>query len=112
MKKKTWKHRQLENGGHLLITAETTRPDGEKDPMLELQLSMATCSINHEYARIEFDDTADRERREQLLDYMDQCRSKYVAARTKLATMSPTTVDQFEQELANQKKITLRQYDA
>ncbi|MBI2344387.1 MAG: hypothetical protein HYV02_08665 [Deltaproteobacteria bacterium] len=99
--------RELDNGGRLMISTETTFSQRKKDPILELQLSMAASSINHEYARIEYDETPDRERREQLLDYMEECRSKYVDAREQLQMMSPSTVDRFEAELIQQKKMTL-----
>lgn len=106
------KQRSLDNGGQIVVSADTVTSEKANDPILELQLSMATSSINHEYARIEYDETTDAERRETLLDYMDQCRAKYTDARTKLTTMSPSIVDQFEAELVQQKKMTLSQYHA
>ncbi len=106
------KQRSLDNGGKIVVSAKTLAADKVHDPILDLQLSMATSSINHEYARIEYDETADTERREALLDYMEECRSKYVEARTKLTTMSPSIVEQFENELVQQKKMTLTQFNA
>jgi hypothetical protein len=90
--KKKLEIRKLDNGGRLMISVQS--PTGETgakkktDPLLEL------------------------ERREELLRYMDDCRSKYVQARDRLATMAPGTVDQFEKELALQKQTTLHRYDA
>lgn len=111
-RKTVTKKRSLDNGGQILVSAETLAPEKVNDPILELQLSMATSSINHEYARIEYDETTDAERRESLLDYMEECRSKYTEARSKLSTVSPSIVDQFEAELVQQKKMTLSQYHA
>lgn len=88
------------------------KPSGKKDPLLELQLAMATSSINHEYARMEFDETNDHERREELLHYMDDCREKYLDAREQLSTMSPQTLERFEKDLVFQKQTTLSQYHA
>ncbi len=111
IRKTITKERSLDNGGQIVVSADT-HAEKINDPILELQLSMATSSINHEYARIEFDETADSERREALLDYMDECRTKYVEARDKLSTMSPSIVDQFEMELVQQKKMTLSHFNA
>lgn len=84
----------------------------KKNPVLELQLSMATNSINHEYARMEYDDTRDYERREELFHYMDNCREKYLEARAQLASLSPSTLGKFEADLVFQKETTLKQYRA
>ncbi|MBI4367656.1 MAG: hypothetical protein HY543_12650 [Deltaproteobacteria bacterium] len=91
---------------------KTAHGVSKKDPLLELQLTMATSSINHEYARIEYDETPDRERREELLHYMDGCREKYLEAREQLSLMSPQTVERFEKDLFYQKQTTLSQYHA
>lgn len=103
-------------GGEVMISLETGKTVSGKtaknDPVLELQLAMATSSINHEYARMEYDDTEDRERREDLLHYMDDCRQKYMSARDQLVTMSPHTLERFERDLAYQKQTTLSQYHA
>ncbi len=57
---------------------------------MELQLKMAACSINHEYARMEFDEVDDLGAREELLDYMHDCRNEYLQARTALLLMTHT----------------------
>lgn len=82
------------------------------DPVLELQLTMATTSINHEYARMEYDAILDQTRREELLNYMDDCREEYLNARTELVKVSPMCIDQFEADLSYQKRSTLQQYHA
>lgn len=103
---------ELDKGGHLMVSTSKELPSRSKrpDPILELQLAMATSSINHEYALIEIEQTVDRDRLEELEHYLDQCREKYTEARTRLTLLSPTTVEQFERDLAYQKKTTLRQY--
>lgn len=107
-------HRRLENGGHLVLATGSSaeRSSEERDPILQVQLAMATSSINHEYARMEYDESGDTERREELLLYMGDCRQKYEEAREQLTQMSPTTVEQFERDLAYQKRTTLHQYHA
>lgn len=116
MLKKEIKGHELDHGGHLLVHSEypETPPRAKKrnDPILELQLAMATSSINHEYARMEFEETADRERQEELTHYMEECWQKYHQAREQLSQMSPLSVDQFERDLAYQKRTTLQHYSA
>ncbi|MFA5812837.1 MAG: hypothetical protein WC956_10980 [bacterium] len=80
--------------------------------LLELQLRMATCSINHEYARKEFDDAGDREKREDLLEYMHDCRCEYFQARAALAAYDPYALAEFEADLMHQKQVTLTAYNA
>lgn len=84
----------------------------KKDRLLELQLTMATTSINHEYAGMEFDETDDLERKEELLEYMAECRNKYLEAREELACYNPLKLEAFERDLAFQKKSTLVHYHA
>ena len=90
----------------------TASGEDADNPILQLQLAMATSSINHEYARIEYDESPDLEKREELLDFMNECRSKYFDAREKLLTYNPDAVSQFEKDLLLQKKNTLNRYDA
>ncbi|MBI2346672.1 MAG: hypothetical protein HYV03_07330 [Deltaproteobacteria bacterium] len=101
----------------VVISLESGEPIGNKpattkDPLLELQLAMATSSINHAYARIEYDESGDQERREELLHYMDNCREKYLNARDQLSQLSPQTLERFERDLTFQKQTTLSQYHA
>lgn len=91
--------------------ATATGADSD-NPVLQLQLTMATTSINHEYARMEYDESPDLEKREELLDFMNDCRNKYFDAREKLMTYNPDAVGQFEKDLLLQKKKTLNRYDA
>ena len=88
------------------------KSEGERKALLELQLMMATCSINHEYARMEFDDTLDTERKEQLLEYMNECRAQYFEAREDLASYDPYALVDFEQDLMQQKRLMLAHYNA
>ena len=84
----------------------------DRKALLELQLLMATSSINHEYARLEFEDTADQERRDELLDFMNECRTKYFEARKDLESYDPYAVMEFEQDLIHQKQVTMGHYSA
>ena len=110
-------NRQGEQKQEIVVELDSGTPIGggkssKKDPLLDLQLQMATSSINHEYARLEYDETPDRERREELLSYMDDCRMKYLNARDQLVEMSPQTLERFEKDLFFQKQTTLSQYNA
>lgn len=80
--------------------------------IMELQLEMATSSINHEYARMEYDGTSDTQRRDDLLGYMQDCRLKYFEARESLERFDPMAVADFERELLRQKMETMTQYNA
>lgn len=90
----------------------TATGEDADNPVLQLQLTMATSSINHEYARMEYDESPDLETREELLDFMNDCRSKYFDAREKLLHYNPESVAQFEKDLLLQKKKTLNRFDA
>ena len=85
---------------------------GDENPILQLQLTMATQSINHEYARMEYADTLDSERQEELLSYMSACREKYFEARESLHTYDPSALQDFEKDLLEQKMRTLNRYNA
>jgi hypothetical protein len=95
-------HRQPE-----MVTAKTG-----KDALLELQMAMATSSINHEYARIEYEDSMDAERKDELAQFMEDCHKKYSEAREKLARQNPLVLETFEKDLAHQKQSTITHYNA
>jgi hypothetical protein len=80
--------------------------------MLELQLLMATSSINHEYARMEFEEAESTERKEELLEYMHDCRTQYFRAREDLERFNPYALKEFEEDLIRQKSSMLSQYNA
>ncbi|MBI4124501.1 MAG: hypothetical protein HY466_01040 [Deltaproteobacteria bacterium] len=96
----------------LAVTAVENAGEGDDNPVLKLQLTMATNSINHEYARMEFDDTLDADRKEELLEYMTACRQKYFEARESLVTYDPHAVSEFEADLLQQKFKTLNRFNA
>lgn len=96
-----------------LATAAVENARGGNDnAVLQLQLTMATSSINHEYARMEFEDTVDGDRKEELLDYMAACRDKYFEARESLVVYDPHAVQEFEADLFRQKLETLNRFNA
>jgi hypothetical protein len=88
------------------------KSEEDRRALLEIQLMMATSSINHEYARMEFDDTDDTERREELLEFMSECRTQYFEAREDLASYDPYALIEFEQDLMHQKQVMLAHYNA
>lgn len=75
--------------------------------LLELQLKMATSSINHEYARLELEENSFLPRHEELLEYMEDCRSEYLDAREKLMRFDPDAAEEFERDLQLQKQQSL-----
>lgn len=85
---------------------------GSKEHILNLQLVMATTSVNHEYARVEYDETSDVERKEELMFYMAECRDKYDEAREELSCVNPLVLESFESDLATQKRTTMVHYHA
>ena len=87
-------------------------PNAQQKAIVALQLTMATSSINHEYASIEFGGTPDRQRQEELLGYMHDCRTKYLEAREVLERFDPSAVANFEQDLMKQKLETMTEYNA
>lgn len=94
------------------MLARAGMDDQAKQYLLELQLKMAASSINHEYARVQFDDENDRSRREDLLEYMHDCRCEYYEARSTLAAYDPYALAEFETDLMRQKQATLSCYEA
>lgn len=92
---------------------ENAGAEGEgENAVLQLQLSMATHSINHEYARMEYEDTRDHDRQDQLLEYMEDCRSKYFEARESLVHYDHSALQDFERDLLDQKLRTLNRFNA
>lgn len=83
-----------------------------RNSLLELQLLMATSSINHEYARMEFEDVENTERKEELLEFMHDCRAQYFRAREDLERVNPYALKEFEEDLIRQKSNMLSQYNA
>jgi hypothetical protein len=89
---------------------DLAKADEIQERLLELQLRMATCSMNHEYARIEYEDTSDYERREELLRFMHDCHCQYLDARQALEVHDPLALESFEADLMMQKQTVMSQY--
>ena len=87
-------------------------PVGSREHILNLQLCMATSSVNHEYARMEYEETGKIDRKEELMYYMSECRQKYDEARDELSCVNPLILETFEQDLAAQKSSTMVHYHA
>jgi len=88
------------------------KSEEDKKALLELQLTMATSSINHEYARMEFEETLSSERKDELLEFMHDCRAQYFEARKDLASYDPYAIVEFEKSLIQQKQMMLAHYNA
>jgi len=80
--------------------------------LLELQLKMAASSINHEYARMQFEDTGESLEREELIEVMNDCHRQYNEARVELAAYDPYALAEFEADLMRQKQTTIARYNA
>lgn len=94
------------------VDDELSMEEVHEEKVLELQLTMATSSINHEYARIEYEGCEDYERKEELLAYMTDCRGKYLNARGELEKYNPLVLETFERDLILQKSTTITHYHA
>lgn len=94
------------------MAEETSQSEEGENPVLKLQLVMATNSINHEYARMEYEDTFDKDRQDELLEYMGSCRQQYLEARQNLSNYDPHSLNDFEADLLQQKMKTLNRFNA
>lgn len=114
MKKAYYTNMEKDDGDKFSLSAisDINIPKEARDGLLELQLCMATCSINHEYARLEYDDQNDVDKKDELLGYMHECREKYLEARDKLVAYDPYAAADFEVDLMRQKLATLACYQA
>lgn len=79
---------------------------------LDLQLKMVTSSVNHEYARIEYDECSNTERKEDLIQYMGDCQKEYFDARKDLEEIDHYALIEFEKDLMMQKLRTIGEFHA
>ncbi len=100
------------NGNDEIVNETKAVPVGSREHILNLQLVMATTSVNHEYARIEYEESHDPERKEELMYYMSECRDKYDDAREELSDTNPLVLENFESDLVRQKQSTMVHYHA
>lgn len=105
---------QFEGLEDVMITTDDNKDieSGSREHILNLQLVMATTSVNHEYARMEYEEASDIERKEELMHYMSECREKYDEARGELSCVNPLVLETFETDLAHQKRTTMVHYHA
>lgn len=115
MKKEFEENTNLENQDQFIsiVPIEVdSRSEVTKKALLELQVLMATSSINHEYARLEYNDADCPERKEELLEYMNECRTQYFKAREDLERYNPYSLKDFEEDLIRQKQAMTTTYHA
>lgn len=79
----------------------------EKPDLVNLQMILASSSMNHEYLRKAFDKTRSFARQQELLIKMANLKNLYFAARNKLATHHPERLEAIEKELSFQKQTVL-----
>jgi hypothetical protein len=84
-----------------------TAPQNE---VVNLQMVLATSSMKHEYARKAYDRTKSFARRQELLAHMNELKSVYFDARSKLSTAQPDRLEAIESELHYQKRVVLSEY--
>lgn len=82
----------------------------EKPDLVNLQMILATSSMNHEYARKAFDKTRSFARRQELLTKMANLKNLYFAAREKLVVNHPDRLEAIERELNYQKQAVLSEH--
>lgn len=94
-----------ENEAALMELAGREKPD-----LVNLQMVLATSSMNHEYVRKAYEKTRSFARRQELLVKMANLKNLYFAARTKLAVDHPERLDAIERELNFQKQAVLSEH--
>ncbi|HSA58755.1 MAG TPA: hypothetical protein VLJ37_03625 [bacterium] len=82
----------------------------EKTDLVNLQMILATSSMNHEYARKAYDKTRSYARRQELLAKMSNLKNLYFAARSKLSVNHPDRLEAIERELNFQKQTVLSEH--
>jgi hypothetical protein len=82
----------------------------EKPDLVNLQMILATSSMNHEYARKAHDKTRSFARRQELLVRMANLKNLYFAARNKMAVNHPDRLEAIERELNYQKQTVLSEH--
>lgn len=82
----------------------------EKTDLVNLQMILATSSMNHEYARKAYEKTNSFARRQELMVKMSNLKNLYFAARNKLAIHHPERLEVIERELTHQKQTVLSEH--
>lgn len=75
-----------------------------------LELVLVTASMNHEYAKKEYEKTNSFHRRQELLVRMSHLKSLYFNARQTLAETQPIRLAEIEEELRLQKEQVFPEY--
>lgn len=88
-----------------LMESEIKELAGEN--LVNLQMVLASSSMNHEYVRQAYDRTHSFARKQELLIEMSNLKNLYFAARNKLALHHPERLDAIERELKFQKQTVL-----
>lgn len=79
----------------------------EKSDLVNLQMILATSSMNHEYTRKAYEKTRSFARRQELEVKMANLKNMYFAARNRLSVNHPDRVEAIERELSFQKQAVL-----
>jgi sialic acid synthase SpsE len=82
----------------------------EKTDLVNLQMILATSSMNHEYTRKAYEKTRSYARRQELEVKMANLKNMYFAARNRLAINHPDRVEAIERELNFQKQTVLSEH--
>jgi hypothetical protein len=86
--------------------------DEIRQRVLAIQMRMASSSMNHEYARLQYDEMRSPDRKEDLLEYMHDCRRQYYIDRAEFSGVDPYALADFEADLLRQKQFMMSRYQA
>lgn len=84
--------------------------NAEKVDLVNLQMVLATSSMNHEYMRKAYEKANSHAKKEELLNQMSNLKNVYFAARDKLALHHPERLEAIEKELNYQKQAVLSEH--
>ncbi|MBI2981124.1 MAG: hypothetical protein HYY44_02290 [Deltaproteobacteria bacterium] len=75
-----------------------------------LELVLVTASMNHEYAKKEYDKSQSFHRKEELMTRMSHLKSLYFNVRQTLEKTQPDRLAEIEEELRSQKEQVFHEY--
>lgn len=78
--------------------------------LANLQMVLVTSSMNHEYARQEYDQAKSYQRKQELLGRMSDLKQLYFQVRQSLSLTHPEKLEELEVDLLFQKQAVLNEY--
>ncbi len=102
-----FKSKDIELSEELNIPIKAPKEESSKADVMNLQMLMVSSSMNHEYARKEYETTKSFSKKQELMIKMTSLKNLYFTARKKLADSSPERLTVLENELRVQKTQAL-----